>query len=153
MCIGRRFIIFLWVGYAVLAVGSKSYLKATDDPAVEVFPFFTWSLFSKVQDPREEFAIEVEMLDGQQFAPPVDVLELAVPRGLFRETPIAVHKSIQALAQSNGDGRRLAFEGNYLGGHAISYRIVLYRFDPMDRWRTGNRGSPKILGHYQTKEQ
>ena len=140
----------LWVGYAVLAVGSKSYLKSVDDPSIEVFPFFTWSLFSRAPSRQSEFAIEVVALDGQQYDPPVDIMKLAEPLALFGEDSILIHKSTQALAKAKTDERRLAFERSYLSGHNVSYRLVRYNFDAMDRWKTGARGEAKVIGQYET---
>ncbi|MHA1563881.1 MAG: hypothetical protein ACTSX7_01100 [Alphaproteobacteria bacterium] len=149
MGIGKRLVVLLWVGYAIFAVGSKSYLKTTQDPSVEVFPFFAWSLFSRATATQSEYAVEVESLDGQQYSPPVDIMKLARTLALYADDSILVHKSMQALARAKTDERRLAFERSFLSGHDVSYRVVRYNFDPMDRWKTGERGEATVLGQYR----
>lgn len=111
----------------------------------EVFPFFSWSLFSTVAEKKSEFAVLVTRLDDQTFDPPLEFME---SKGAFPGAgSIRAYYTIQnlgaaALRRRGEDIQRLrqVFEGTYLGsdGRQVEYRLIFRSFDPLERWQGGD---------------
>lgn len=118
----------------------------------EVFPLFSWSLFTHVPSVRTDAGVQILQLGDRAFDPPLELLEA---RGLFpRASSIQAYYTVQKLAGASmaRDGaeierlRRL-FESEYLGARDrhLRYRLILRRFDPIDRWRGGGYESRPLV--------
>lgn len=123
-------------------------------PTRELFPFFTWSLFSRIVDVRKEYHLSVFTLDGQTFHPPVDMRRLdAFPQ--FSDSRSLRHKALQNLgnAVENDDGdsatQRQRFAARFFGRHSVDYTISRHEYNPLERWRAGPlRESVEIVGRF-----
>lgn len=125
------------VAYCVLGVVSQKVIPGVD----EIFPFFGWSLFSKVPNEVEQYQLILHRCRGQRVKPPVSFLE--APDGLVRGNRFIARKLIQRLgrAHDRGDGAEVAslrhlLEQNYLQKKS-RYELVFERYDPLERWLDG----------------
>jgi len=135
------------VGYAVISTGASFAIGgAKTHPSKELFPFFTWSLFSWVPDVRHLYVVEITRLNGETFDPPLEMQE--IPQ--FADRTTLAYKAIQELGRSGGSDpdKRATFEARYLKGQAVDYRIVRNSFEPLERWHTGQDSSIEVLAEF-----
>lgn len=111
----------------------------------EIFPVFSWSLFSTVAEKKAEFAVLVTGMDGKTLETPLEFME---SEGTFPGAgSIRAYYTIQNLGAATlrrrGDDierLRRVFEQNYLAseGREVHYRLIFRSFDPVERWRGGS---------------
>ena len=142
-----RSILALLVGYAVLStVGSFAIGGPRTHPSKELFPFFTWSLFSWVPDTRHLYVVEVMRIDGNALLPPKDLREIAAFDG---ESTLA-YKATQELGRSRGrnESLRQTFEARYLKNRDVEYRLVRKTYNPLERWRSGEARETEVIAEF-----
>ena len=107
----------------------------------EIFPFFGWSLFSKVPARAETYAVLIDRHGGRRIDPPAELLR--APEPLARGNRAIARKVVQSLGSAHDGGEaeevarlRRLLEANYLGD-GVSYRVVLESYEPLEKWRTG----------------
>lgn len=134
------------VAYVILSVSAAfTILGPTTHPSRELYPFFTWSLFSKVNEESSEFRITVLALDGQAFEPPVDMRRIDIFPA-FGDSRSLGFKALQNLGRAIGKGardsdrQRKLFGDRFFGRHDVDYRISRHDYNPLDRWRDGPSG-------------
>ena len=134
------------VAYVLLSVSAAFIiLGPTTHPYRELYPFFTWSLFSKVSEASTEYRITVLVLDGQTFEPPLDMRHIDVFPG-FGDSRSLGFKALQNLGRairkgaSDSDRQRELFGDRFFGRHDVDYRISRHDYNPLDRWRNGPSG-------------
>lgn len=134
------------VAYVLLSTSAAFSISGpSTHPSRELFPFFTWSLFSKVSDRRTEYHIEVLALDGQRLDPPLDMRRIdAFPA--FADTRSLGYKALQNLGgtlsegAADADDKRARFAARFFGRHDVDYRINRHGYNPLERWRAGPAG-------------
>ncbi len=134
------------IAYVILSVSAAfSILGPTTHPSRELYPFFTWSLFSSVHEESTEYRITVLALDGQAFEPPADMRRIdAFPA--FGDSRSLGFKALQNLGRAiskgaeNSDRQRKLFGDRFFGRHDVDYRISRHDYNPLDRWRDGRSG-------------
>ena len=135
----KRWLHFLIAGYLVVALilGFRFYHR-------EVFPVFSWSLFSEIPEHKVDFGILVTAIDGNVLEPPGDLMEMREVYGAGGAT--RAYHTIQdlggaAMSRDTGklDAARRTLESLYMEipGRTVAYRLILRRFDPLERWRGG----------------
>lgn len=149
----QHFLFFLILGYigVALVLGLSFYHR-------ELFPVFSWSLFSTVEETKAEFAVLVTHLDGQALEPPLEFME---SKAVFRGAgSIRAYYTIQkfgaaALRRRSEEAQRLrhVFESTYLGheGRPVEYRLIFRRFDAIERWQGGGY-TFRPVAEFQTSE-
>ena len=142
----RRLLLWIVAVYAVAGTVSQKMIPGVD----EIFPFFGWSLFSKVPNVETRYEVEIVAHDGRELDPPVPFLR--APTSMVRGDRYVGHKLIGKLAAAleEGDRRevrrlRRLLERNYLRGRT-RYRVVAETFDPLVRWRGGEDLERRVLG-------
>ena len=148
----KRTILGLFIGYIVTSVGAAFVIHGVrTDPGGELFPFFTWSLFSRNQNIRIDFIVEITNIDGKPVEPPRNILDAKDFLG-YIHSPSIVFKAAQKFGRARGHTPSLkaAFESRFMGGHKVSYQIVRLEYHPVERWRTGGVVSRRIIGKYQS---
>lgn len=131
------------MAYVILSTSAAFVIAGpSTHPSKELYPFFTWSLFSKVSDRRNEYHVAVSALDGEVFDPPVDMRNIDVFPS-FADSKSLGYKALQNLGDAirNGDDdastSREHFAGRFFGDHDVDYRISRHRYNPLKRWREG----------------
>lgn len=135
----RQSIFFIfYLLYFVIAFLGTSLSKG------EIFPIFSWSLFSHVTPIFHDYEVEISRVDDMIYNPPVNFFTL---KNSFRHAGarnISILKAARAyhLAMLREPSRlavlRSVIEGKYLGGvRRVDYQIVVVAYDPLQRWRTG----------------
>lgn len=107
----------------------------------EVFPVFSWFLFTKTPNVRAQYGLLVREAGGRELNPPRLYEEadgfVSAPRAIAAQT--LFQEIGAALKQGNeSEVRRLRrlLEATYLPLPA-RYDLVWVRYDPMVRWKTG----------------
>ena len=142
----RRWKIYVAAGliaYPIVATGfSMAKMGPSTHPSREVFPFFTWSLFSKIMDVRHEYELTLLADDGG----PVDGAEadrFDEVTTSFAGTRLG-YKALQNVGRGirlrlpNADEERRAFEIRYFGENAVHYELRWRTYNPLERWRDEN---------------
>jgi hypothetical protein len=109
-------------------------------PQREVFPVYSWFLFSLVPQSGSQYGLLLKEVDGQELAPPV----LYQDAEGWIETPhsVTVFKLVQqlgaALEHDGPDAQRFRelLENEWLLPQT-RYEIVTINVDPIARWKTG----------------
>lgn len=132
------------LAYATLATSAAFVISGpTTHPSKELFPFFSWSLFSRVSDARKEYQIVVLALDGQRLDPPIDMRSIdAFPS--FGDSKSLSFKALQNLGKAlrksadDSDIKRERFAARFFGRHDVDYQINLHGYNPLRRWHEGS---------------
>jgi len=146
----RDRLILLLIVYFVAGNVSQKVIPGVD----EIFPFFGWSLFSSVPNEDSRFTILIEEHDGKALEPPVLFLE--APETMVTGNRYVGRKVIDKMgrAKKRGRGRKVKkyrslLESNYLRGR-VRYELVYERYDPLEKWKTGESRELESLGRYET---
>ncbi len=134
----RNGIVLMLAVYFVAGSISQKMLPGVD----EIFPFFGWSLFSRVPNTATRYEVIVSRHNRQDVDPPEPYLKARLE--LVKGSRHLGRKVIQLLgtALEEGDRKRAdelqrLFEGSYLAGHDVRYEVVWESYDPLEKWRTG----------------
>ena len=146
----RDRLILVLIVYFVAGNVSQKVVPGVD----EIFPFFGWSLFSSVPNEDSRYTILIEEHDGKILEPPVLFLE--APETMVMGNRYVGRKVIDKMgrAKKRGSGRKVKkyrslLESNYLRGR-MRYELVYERYDPLEKWKTGESRELESLGRYET---
>lgn len=147
--LSRRLVAMLWI-YCLAGVVSQKLVPGVD----EIFPFFGWSLFSKVPNEEREYQLILHRSRGQRVKPPTSFLE--APDNMVRGNRFIARKLIQRLgrAQDRGDvegvtSLRRLLEQSYLQKKS-RYELVFERYDPLEKWRDGSSRERRSLAIFNS---
>jgi len=131
------------VAYVVLSTSAAfMILGPTTHPYRELYPFFSWSLFSRVSDERKEYRVTITALDDRTFDPPIDMRRVDVFPD-FDDSKSLGYKALQNLGDAISkeaddiDRKREEFADRFFGRHDVDYRISRHDYNPLERWRDG----------------
>ena len=147
----QRLVPALFIVYSCVAVAGGHWT-----PKREIFPFFNWSLFTTVSDRRSLCEVEILALDGVRLEAPTRFYDLPQRFAAAQQRSINVVKLALSMAKAHKAGDRERFEAlrgvlesAYLGDvEQVTYRLVVYRYNPIERWRDGTAQSAEILGEF-----
>ncbi|MCB0167155.1 MAG: hypothetical protein KDI79_23200 [Anaerolineae bacterium] len=117
----------------------------------EIFPLFSWQLFSHVSAEKVDFGLRVTHIDDRPLNKPVYFEEAPA---LFPDAgSIVAYSNIQALGQAIEANRletvgqlKIQFENRYLShDQSLTYEIVKRKFIPIDRRKSGDFVSEETL--------
>lgn len=137
----------LLCGYAAAAL----VIKAARPVDGEIFPLFSWSLFSTVPAQDENYGVRLLAVRGAPLATPTFFEEA---RGLVAEPEsIAAFMTVQRLgvalstdnARDAAAARRLLERHHLRGLDDVRYEVVRRRFDTLERWSTGALRSSEVV--------
>ena len=122
----------------------------------EVFPVYSWDLFSTIPSPVErDLGLRITSVGGQPLNPPVYVQQLSTvfPRAATIDAFVTI-QSLGAAARDHNDTEveklRGYLEPTFLGGAgAVEYEVIERRFDPLRRWQTGELLDEKTLASFR----
>jgi len=129
--------------YLLITISTAMPLNGwSTHPGKEIFPFFSWSLFSKVSNKKFEYSLLIHQLDGETFSEPRDMRAVdGLPT--FKGSRSLSYKALQNVGADlrsklpREETDLGVFEGQYFVGHDVDYEIVREIFDPVSRWRDG----------------
>ena len=139
-------------GYAAAAL----VLKVTLRQDGEVFPLFSWSLYSTVHGEDADYAVRILSVAGEALDPPLFFQEA---RLFFAGTePIAAFMTVQrlgdALEKRDADAvrahRRLLEHHHLRGRGVVRYEIVRRTFNTLGRWSSGGFTSVRTVAVLST---
>ncbi|NJL28698.1 MAG: hypothetical protein HC897_12800 [Thermoanaerobaculia bacterium] len=146
----RWWLVAILVFYFFAGGASQKLVPGVD----EIFPFFGWSLFSKVPVYADTYTLWVDQHRGRAVEPPVDLLH--APDTIVTGNRYIARKVIQKLGRACDRGEtaeivrlRQLLEQNYLRGK-VRYEIRFERYQPLDKWRTGASLEQRSLGSFQS---
>jgi len=142
-------VVVVLVGYTLVSTSASFAIGGIKShPSRELFPFFTWSLFSWIPETRHQYVIEIQRIDGQRYDPPTHMQEFEE----FADGTTLAYKTIQDLGRSGGadDRKRATFETRYLKGRNVDYRIVRLSFAPLERWHHGTTRDSTVIAEFTT---
>lgn len=127
-------------------------LKSTN----EIFPVFSWSLFTWIPNDFRDYALRVIAVDNENLHPTLYFQEAGY---WFPEThSMPAYDSIQKLgaAVAANDAKRIEeirqfLEPIYLGGvKSVRYDVVERSFDPLERWECGEFNTVRSLSSFES---
>ncbi len=120
----------------------------------EYYPFFSWSLFSKIPNPRNDFSIQVHQMQGRVFTPAQPFRDL---RPLFEnigQSPTQYTSIISDLGNALVHGneevtrtRRATLE-KIFGTEPFSYDVLAVTFDPLVAYKEQRFGTTTIIATF-----
>ncbi len=130
------------------------YAKAVDNNG-DFYPFFSWSLFSRVPDRFEtDFRILLHRAGNETFENPVLLettgyynkrVDLTEYRFLIQNVAQAIRRGgVEEIA-----ARRAELERNFLV-RPVAYEIATVRYSPIERWKRGAESKLEITGSVGT---
>lgn len=115
----------------------------------EIFPFFSWSLFSNIPNKTNEYTIIVDVYNGMIVSPPQlfqeakEIIRQFDSRNISPPASIIAYYLMQDFGKAYERGEiqkaeklRRLFEANYIKAPA-RYRLVRLIYNPVERWKTG----------------
>ena len=151
----RSSILVFFFAYTALQWAGKNYaLKG------EFFPVFSWSLFTTVEDDVVDIAVKVHQIGETKFDPPVDYYDLPQYFEYAAKRDTAVTKAASQLARvaemndhEAYKQREATFQSTFFDiREPVRFQLVLERFDPLDRWRSGTILKTVILSEHVKKQ-
>ncbi|NJO37783.1 MAG: hypothetical protein HC871_09380 [Rhizobiales bacterium] len=141
--------------YAVIATAAAFGITGpTTHPSREVYPFFSWSLFSAISDARSEYHIAVHAIDGRRLDPAADLRDIQVFPSFSDSTSLR-HKAVQNLGDAISDGLETGevkleqFGDRFFGRHDVEFAISRHDYNPLRRWREGpSSDEVTLLGRF-----
>lgn len=130
--------------YVLVAVGGNLF-----HPQGEVFPVFSWSLFSQVHNPARGVELEILEIDGERLAEPRGFFTLRERFAHAARNNMDVNKAVVSFMtrlRAGEDTTRLRrrIEEVYLGeAERVRWQVSVVAFDPLERHRSG-----AILGRH-----
>jgi hypothetical protein len=133
--------------YVTLGIFARIVLRSQG----ELFPIYTWALFSRVPNEQREFALRIRAVGCKVLESPLYFQDAGQ---WFRQAEsISAYVSIQKLGSAvlandivEIDKVRRLLESVYLRGpEGVRYEVVERKFNPMDRWKYGTFRSEKSL--------
>jgi hypothetical protein len=138
--------------YALVAINLRG-------PLQDVYPIFSWSLFSLIPNPDYRFTIEVLEARGEKHNPP---LRFSESKALFEginQSPTQYTPRINRLGRAliNNNAREVAEARAELeavfGEEAFRYQVVMIYADPVDYWKSGSYRVVNILEEFASDKQ
>jgi hypothetical protein len=149
----KIFAAVLLFGYAAAAVVIKAAIRHER----EIFPLFSWSLYSTVPREAVDYGMRILEVDGRRLNPPLLVEEVRprFPHANQRQLLMAVQSLGRALDGGNTEAvrayRRLVERHHLRGRGVIRYEIVYRRFNTLARWTRGELKSVRAVATFSTE--
>ncbi|MBI2902472.1 MAG: hypothetical protein HYY12_02645 [Candidatus Methylomirabilis oxyfera] len=151
----KIFAAVLLCGYAAAAVVIKGALRHER----EIFPIFSWSLYSTVPREAAEYGVRIFEVGGETLNPPLffEDARAFFPYVNQAQLFMTVQSLGRALESDNTEAiktyRRLLERHHLRGRGVIHYEIVRRRFNTLTRWVTGEFRTLRTVGTFSTEGQ
>lgn len=147
----KIFIVLIVIAYVTIGVSLEFSIMNSK----EIFPIFSWSLYSKIPNTVEIFSLKITQLNGKKLNTP---LFFEDSHSLFHDAnSVQAYQTIQDLGWSinrgdidRGNEIRRYLEEIYLGGYKnIKYELVKRSFNPLNRLKSGELIYEKNIAEYE----
>ena len=139
----RKFILIVIFSYFIAGI-SIGFLNVKDE---EVFPFFSWSLFSRIPNRGYQYSVQITEYNGQIIKPVLFQKASSIVNKSHSSEPDRIIQNMGKNFDKNTqefEKMKNLLEGNYLG-NTTKYNLVLLTYDPLQKWKTGKQNI-RILG-------
>ena len=133
----------------LIGIGSQLLIKR------EIFPIFSWFLFSRTPNQETHFKIVIYKHNNQTLNPPISFHQ--APQSIAQSGVISATFVIDKLGNSYLQGKqedikkqRQILENNYLNGN-VEYELIRESFDPIKKWKY-NQVEQEILVRFNSGE-
>ena len=114
---------------------------------LDIFPIFSWTLFSKVRETRTDYTIVIHQHNGQVFNPgiPMEKLSPSMIKSKNSMVNTALKNMADAYFKNNQEELtkyRNIFEKNFLKGQ-IEYELLQEKYFLLNRYRTAETAEIK----------
>ncbi len=129
--------------FAAISLGVYAFMGAyaMRFPAREMYPFFSWSLFSTIPQNLEVYTMEVHRIGVTTYDPPLKFREMREIFAAVDQSPTQYFAPIQSLGRAlyagESGARARARVESIFQGQEFEYSILRIKYDPVDYWRTG----------------
>lgn len=114
----------------------------------EIYPIFSWFLFSETPNKVQRFSVIISEYDGKKFDPPLPWHKVMELISGTRVSGARFHSAI-VLVQRIGDAHinsdknkftelRKQFEGIFLENRPTKYQIIEESYNPLEKWKFGD---------------
>jgi hypothetical protein len=123
--------------YFVIALSAQG---KNQDP----YPIFSWSLFSDIPNPRNEFTIELHRYGDEVYDPPLRFSELSFLFDKLKNSPTEYTPRFTKLAEAierrdMAEAERVQEEiAKMFMGKPYEYELIQVRVDAVEYWKTGH---------------
>jgi hypothetical protein len=138
------------VGYAAFALGLRLVFRHN-----EIFPAFTWNLFSTVPNEATDYTIRILGIGGVPLDSPIEFGKARKHFPLARSRQ--AHFALQRLGKALEDGRyplsrrlRSMIEGKYLDSRGVSYEVVVRTYHPLEWMRDGSQLEERVIRSFES---
>jgi hypothetical protein len=149
----KIFAAVLLFGYATAAIVIKGALRHER----EIFPLFSWSLYSTVPREAADYGVRILEVGGRTLNPPLLVEEARprFPHANQRQLLMAVQSLGRALDGGDTEAvrayRRLIERHHLRGRGVVHYEVIHRRFNTLARWRTGEFRTLRTVGRFSAE--
>jgi hypothetical protein len=120
----------------------------------EMYPVFSWSLFSIIPNPTTELTIRVRELDGIQYDPPLTFQDLSFLFAKVGGSPTQytliiarLRHAIENNSQEGIDRERVHLEALF-GEGSFQYDLVKITYDPLEFMRTRKPSAEQYIASF-----
>jgi hypothetical protein len=144
-------VLVLFVVYALVATNLRGSVQ-------DVYPLFSWSLFSIIPNPDHRYTMEILEAGGTRYDPPLRFSQSSALFAGIQHSPTEYTPRVERLGQALANGHTKAAaqarqELNALfGTRAFRYRILLVYADPLEYWRNGSYRTVRTLGEFSSED-
>jgi len=137
---------FILIGYCIIGITSKYTCSKK-----EMFPFFSWFLFSKVPSQTiTSYRIVLHTFNGEVFDPPqlftkTSSDKVAVKSAKAWHVIQRMGKAYEMQEEEKFDELKILFEDHFLNKKASSYELVRQRYNLIEKWKTGKQIQESIV--------
>lgn len=125
----------------------------------EIFPIFSWSLFSNIPANASRLDVVITGIGDEQLEPAYyydmgDEFRPAKARNAsFFKAARRLMLAIESGDAELIDSIRRTFESNYLADQShVRYKLVVTRSDPIERWRGQAPEIVEVIAEFETDE-
>ena len=128
-------------------------------PGGEVYPFFSWSLFSTIPNERAVYTMEINRIGDIVYNPPLPFSETKFLFDTIHQAPTEYTTFISKLGlaldkddEQNIDLYRAKLE-RIFPETAYSYTVFRVEYNPVEHWKSGTYTLQRALGTFDQRDR
>lgn len=139
------YLVLQWAGFAYAPKG-------------EFFPVFSWSLFSVVKNDVRDIVVEVTKVGDREYSPAVNYYQLDEVFPAAKKRDSGLLKAARRLASTSPNSpayeeRENEFMASFFDiEQEVAFQLAVIRFDPLERWHSGNLVDRRLISTHSTLE-
>ncbi|MEM7331236.1 MAG: hypothetical protein AAF490_04020 [Chloroflexota bacterium] len=143
-----------WTVVLIIVIYTAVSYTTTRFRGSELFPFFNWSLFTKVPNEKHDFGLRLLTVDGEPLSEPIYFEEADA---WFDEAhSIVAYQAIQQFGSAVREADETTIEeirpfveSTYLENQTVRYELVRRTYLPISRVQTGAFVNEEVLGQFE----